>query len=181
MIITISGKPGSGKSTVAKNIAKELNLKHYSMGDLRGEIAKKHNLTIDELNKLGEKEDWTDKEVDDYQKELGEKEDNFIVDGWISFYFIPNSIKIFLDINLKEGAKRIFKDQRPDEERKSSIEEVYRMIKKRLDQTSDRYKKYYGVKDFTDKANYDLIIDATKLTIEQVANKVLEFVKKHNI
>lgn len=180
MIIAISGKPGSGKSTVVKSVAKRLKLKYYSIGDLRGEIAKRHGLTIDELNKVGEKEIWTDKEVDDYQKRLGQTEDDFIVDGWISFYFIPNSIKIFLDVDLHEAAKRIFRDQRPDEEHKSSASEVFKMINSRLEETKRRYEKHYGVKDFTNKKNYDLIINTTTLTINQVVDKVIDFVKNKN-
>ncbi len=39
MIITIAGMPGSGKTTVAKILADKLNLKRYSMGDLRGKMA----------------------------------------------------------------------------------------------------------------------------------------------
>jgi len=50
MIITIGGEPGSGKSTVANIVAQKLGYKHYSTGDLRGEIAMRHGLTIDELN-----------------------------------------------------------------------------------------------------------------------------------
>ena len=41
MIITISGLPGSGKSTIGKMLAKKLGYKFYSMGDLRGKIEKK--------------------------------------------------------------------------------------------------------------------------------------------
>ena len=60
MIITISGKPGSGKSTIAKILAEKLKLKHYSAGDFRREKAKKLCLSLEEFNKLGEKKDFTD-------------------------------------------------------------------------------------------------------------------------
>ncbi|MBU0540313.1 AAA family ATPase, partial [Patescibacteria group bacterium] len=67
MIITISGVPGSGKTTVAKILAERLGMKFYSMGDLRGKMATERGLTIDELNKLGETEAFTDNDVDTYQ------------------------------------------------------------------------------------------------------------------
>ena len=41
MIITITGLPGSGKTSVAKHLAKHLHIKHYSMGDLFRKIAHK--------------------------------------------------------------------------------------------------------------------------------------------
>ncbi len=91
MIITISGLPGSGKSTVGKILAKKLGYEFMSLGDLRGKIAIDRGITIDELNHLGEKEGWTDKEVDDYQREYGKTHDNLVVEGRLSFYFIPRS------------------------------------------------------------------------------------------
>ena len=51
MIITISGKPGAGKTTVGKAVAARLGLEFYSMGDLRGKMASDRGLTIDELSK----------------------------------------------------------------------------------------------------------------------------------
>jgi len=177
MIITISGMPGSGKSSVAKELAKGLNLKHYSIGDLRGKIAMDKGMTLDELNKIGEKEDWTDKEADLYQKELGEKEDNFVIDGRLSYYFIPKSFKVFLDVNSRTGAERIFKDQREDEEKKESIEEMEQAIDQRFESDKKRYKKYYNI-NFPNKKDFDLVIDTTNLTLKQVVEKILKAVKK---
>ena len=80
MIITITGKPGSGKSTVGKLVAKTLNYKFFSAGDLRGEIAMKHGMTIDQLNEVGKTEIWTDKECDDLLAKMGEEQDNMVFD-----------------------------------------------------------------------------------------------------
>ncbi|MBW2997298.1 nucleoside monophosphate kinase [Candidatus Woesearchaeota archaeon] len=176
MIITISGAPGSGKTTVAKVIAEKLGYKHHSVGDLRGEIARRYGMTIDELNEVGKKEIWTDKEADDLTKEMGEKQDDFIIDGWVAFHFIPHSIKIFLDVEPLEGAKRVFKHQRPDEAKQDTPEGVLAMLNKRRDETNDRYKKYYNV-DFLEKKNYDLVIDTTNLTLDQAIQKVMDFIK----
>ena len=46
MIIAISGKAGSGKSTIAELLAKKLKLKHYSIGNLMREMAKKKNISL---------------------------------------------------------------------------------------------------------------------------------------
>ncbi|MCX6742416.1 MAG: cytidylate kinase family protein [Candidatus Pacearchaeota archaeon] len=175
MKITISGLPGAGKTTIAKMLAKKLKYEHWSLGDIRGEIAKKHHMTIDQLNEVGKKEIWTDKEVDDFQKKMGEKRDNFIMEAWIGFHFIPDSIKIFLEVDMKEGARRIFLDQREDEEPKENAHEVEKMIKKRLEGSRERYKKYYGIKDFTDRKQFDIVINTTKLTKKEVVKEILGF------
>ena len=51
MIITISGTPGSGKSTVAKMIATKLGFKHYSTGDFMRQMAKERGISLEELSK----------------------------------------------------------------------------------------------------------------------------------
>ena len=91
MIITISGIAGSGKSTVAKLLAKKLNYKHYSIGDFMREIAKQRKTTLLELSKEAEKDSSIDKELDQKQIELGKTQDNFVIDSRLGFHFIKNS------------------------------------------------------------------------------------------
>lgn len=111
MIITISGTAGSGKSTVAKLLAKELDLKHYSIGDLMRKIAEERGLTLLELSKKAEESPDIDQELDKSQIELGKKQDNFVIDGRLSFHFIPSSYKVFLKVSDNEAAKRIFNEK----------------------------------------------------------------------
>ncbi len=176
MIVTIGGRSGAGKTSAGRALAKKLGYKFYSMGDLRGKMALERGLTIDELNELGKKEIWTDKEVDEFQAKIGKTENNFVIEGWLSFYFIPNSFKVFLEVDPRVGAKRIFKNQRPDEPKQKTVLGVLRMIKKRMTESQKRYKKYYQVDCFDTKC-YDLIIDTTNLTINQVVNKIISELK----
>ena len=74
MIITIGGQAGSGKSSVGELLAKRIGYRYWSMGDIRREMARKRGMTLREFNKLGEREDFTDKEVDEFQRELGKKD-----------------------------------------------------------------------------------------------------------
>lgn len=178
MIVTISGMPGAGKSTIAKLIAKKLNLEHYSGGDYRREIAKQMNISLAELNKLGEKEFWTDKQADDWQKNLGKTKDNFIIDSRLGFHFIPNSIKILLKVSLEEGAKRILEESREHEKFKN-LKEAEKFCKERMESDIKRYEQYYNV-NLYDENNYDLVIDTTNLQIPEVEKKVLNFIKLKN-
>ena len=180
MRITISGTPGSGKTTVAKILAKQLGLVHYSIGDLRGKMALERGINIDELNKIGEKENFTDQKVDEYQREIGKKEDNLIIDGRLSYHFISNSVKIFLDVNLKTGCKRIMKDKRADEKSFETIKETEQHIKNRIKSDNYRYKKYYHL-NYKDKTQYDLIIDTSEMTIEKVVDTIVKYLKREKI
>ena len=180
MIITIAGMSGSGKSTVGKFLAERLGLKKYSMGDLRRKMASDRGMTIAELNKLGEKEGWTDKDADDYQKNVLSKEDDFVIDGRLSWFFIPDSIKVFLDVDPKIGAERIFLEQRGAErgEKKwKSVEEVEKFNEERLKSDIKRYEKLYGINPYN-KENYDMIMDTSDMAIDEMNNNILKAIKK---
>lgn len=173
MIVTISGLPGSGKSTVGRMLAKKLGYKFYSMGDLRGKMAMERGLTIDELNKLGEREAWTDRQIDDYLIKLGKTKNNFVIDGRLAFHFVSQAFKIFLTIDPKEAARRVFKNPRPDEPKVKSMKELQTIMAERVKSDERRYKKYYQV-NFQDPHHYNLILDTTKLRPKQIIAIILE-------
>ena len=179
MIITISGNQGAGKKTIAKKLAEKLGYKNISVGDLRGEIAIEHNMTIDELNEIGKIDDWVHKKADQKIINIGKEKDNFVIDGWIAYHFIPHSYKIFLEVDEIIGTKRIFQNQRPDEKACNTIEELKEMLKIRLNMTREQLQKYYGV-NFLNKSNYDYILDTSNLTPEEVINKIKEKIPYEN-
>ena len=177
MIITISGKAGSGKSTVAKMLSEKLKLRHYSIGDLMRAMADEKKLSLLELNRIAEKDKSIDFELDSKLKELGKTKDDFIVDGRLTAFFIPNAkVKVFLDTNDNVRAERILKDKR-EHEKSKGLKDMIAKIKNREDSEKKRYKKYYGV-DYLDKKLYNLVIDTTKLNPNEVVEKIMEFVNK---
>ena len=175
MIITISGKAGSGKSTVAKEVAKKLNLKHYSIGDLMRQIAKEKNMSLIELSRLAEKDRSIDTELDKKNIELRE-EDNFVIDGRLTAFFSPYAeLKVFLECKDKVRAERILNDKR-EEEKSRNINALIKKIKQREQSERKRYKNLYDV-DYYDKKLYDLIIDTTNLSVKEVVEKIIKAVK----
>lgn len=176
MIIAISGKAGSGKSTIARLLSERLNLKHYSIGDLMRAMANEKGLSLLELNKQAEKDKSIDFELDDKLKELGKTKDNFVVDGRLTAFFIPNAdVRVFLDADDKVRAERIMKDRR-EHEKSKSLNGTISNIKRREESEKKRYKKYYGV-DYLDKKLYNYVIDTTRLTPDGVVEKIMDFVK----
>ena len=182
MIISISGAEGAGKSTIAKMLAEKLNWPRYYMGGLRRQKAAERGLTLAEYNKLGETDPSTDLEVDEYQKKLGETEDNFIIEGRTSWHFIPQSFKIFLDVDINEAAKRIFEALKESPERNEdsnikSVEDMIESLKNRRESDMKRYQKYFDINVF-DLTHYDLVLDTTNLEIEEVFKETLVAIEK---
>jgi CMP/dCMP kinase len=182
MIISISGSHGSGKSTIAKMLSNKFGWPSYSMGGLRREAAKKKGLTLAEHNKLGEEDPSTDLEVDLYQKNLGQTKNNFIIEGRTSWYFIPHSLKIFLDVKKEIGAKRIFdhlgkENDRNEGRNLNTLNDVVLSVTERYESDKKRYKKYFNI-DVYDHSNYDFYLDTSNLSIEDVFKKTLTFIKE---
>jgi cytidylate kinase len=182
MIITITGTPGSGKTTIGKALAKRLGLEFFSTGMFRREAAKKRGMTLEEYNILGETDPSTDHDADEYQKKLGMEKDNIIIEGKIAFHFIPHSIKLFITASEDVRASRIFNDKNwRNQEKPKNVEEQKRLNAERVAVDNFRYKKYYGI-DYANEKHYDFILDTTdESDVEKNVDRVMEFLnsKKH--
>ena len=171
MIITISGKAGSGKSTVAKEVAKKLGLKHYSIGDLMRKIAKEKSMSLNKMSRLAEEDRSIDMELD--KKTIGLRAAaNFVIDGRLTAYFLPYAdLKVFLDCDDEVRAERILKDKRSDEKSKN-LKELVKKIRQREQSERKRYSKLYKI-DYRNKKLYNLMIDTTNLSIKEVVDKIM--------
>ena len=96
--------------------------------------------------------------------------------GW---YAVPESFKVYLKVDINIAAKRVFNDEtRRDSERKfETVEEQKQDIEKRYNLENARYFELYGVRK-EDESNYDLVLDTSNLTPNEVADKIEEEYKK---
>lgn len=181
MKITISGNAGSGKSTIAKLLAEKLHFTHESTGDFFRQLAQERNLTLMQLTKESEKSPDIDKAVDAMSAEFGKTHDDFVMDSRLAFHFIPDSIKIFLDVHPSTAAERIFKDPQQSRavEKNTTLEQVQEDIQKRKESEIKRYKELYNL-DHTDPEHFDLLIDTTEETPEKILDIIINFLKVNN-
>lgn len=169
MKIVLCGRIGSGKSTIAQRIAKELGLKHYSDGDLIRALAMDKGVKLETFVK--QRSDAVDLIIDEKTRMIGKKEDNFIFDSRLAFHFIPDAIKIFLEVSEEVGAERIFKHPRKSEAPVKTTKELIKKNKERWETDRQRYKRLYGV-DINDMKNYDIVIDTTKRDVEDTVHEI---------
>lgn len=180
MIISISGTPGSGKSTIAKALAEDLGLEHFSTGDFARKLAEREGLSLKQLSELAETDPSVDREIDDMTRELASK-DGFIIDSRLAFHFLPSSLKLFVKCSPEIATRRIFRDAlegKRNVEGISSFEQALAATKNRFDSEMLRYRKYYGL-DYTDESQYDIVIDTSDMTKEQAIQSAIDAVKKH--
>lgn len=171
MKIVIGGKPGAGKSTVAKQLAKELKIKHYSTGDFMRELADERGITLLELGQKAVTDSTIDEELDRKQKKLSESDQSFVIDSRLGAFFIKNAFKVFLDCGDDERARRIFAQNR-EKEKNNSLEITKHNMKSREENENKRYHKYYGFNCYH-KQNFDIVIDTGNVTAEEVVNQII--------
>ncbi|MFA5126771.1 MAG: (d)CMP kinase [Patescibacteria group bacterium] len=186
-IITISGPGGSGKSTIAKILAEKLLAKRIYVGGIRRQLALDMGMSLAELNEYALNHPETDVDVDKAAaKQARDLAVNNIViaEGRTQFYFIPESIKIYIKVDPREGARRIWQDLQNEQNKKqrnegqfSNLEEVEAYQKTRQANDLARYKKYYNL-DHTDEKQYDFVIDTTHISAQEAAEKILNFIQK---
>ncbi len=181
MIITFGGSPGSGKSTIATRLAKALGYKRFYMGQIFRDVAKKRGMTMEEFGKHCEMNPETDREVDAYQAMLGKQRKKFVIEGRTSYHFIPHAVKIYLYVTTHVGSQRILADMKKNRKRNEvrsvqSLASFERTVKRRMESERRRYKKWFGINPFM-RSNYDLYVDTTKLTKEQVYSRVVGFLR----
>lgn len=180
-IITLSGKPGSGKSSTADRVAELLGYTRYSAGDLVRSMIRKKGLTLDEFNKMALKNHNLDHQIDEELRNLRNVQD-VVIDSRLGFYWIPESFKVYLDLDMEVATARIFKDSVGNElreysEESSSIEEVQALVQARLQNEVRRFKTLYGVNPYS-RNNFDLIINTSRHSPQTVALTVFDTYKK---
>lgn len=179
--ITISGDLGGGKSTIAELISRELHIKKYSTGDIQRKIASKYKMTTLDLNVYMKDHPEIDDEIDNFTKRLNSRKESFVMDSRMAWFFIPDSLKIYLIVKPSIAAKRIYNDQYRINEKYKGLEEATKDILRRKDIENERFKKLYNV-DSNDMVNYDLIIDCSFISINELFSVIInQFQKWKNI
>lgn len=176
-IITISGNLGSGKSTVSRYLSNDFGYAIISIGDLFRKIAEEKGMTINDFSEYIKDKPEYDKKIDEQVKEIGTQSDNLIFVSRVAWHFIPDSFNIFLYVDERVGTKRILDDTSRVGEKYIHYQEALEKIHRRFENSKIRYLKEYGI-DITNPDNYDLYLDTTFLTPEQVTEIIVqEYIK----
>ena len=173
MLISITGRLGSGKSTVCKIMKERYGFEIYSTGTINREFARR--LGISTLNKRLNEDPSLDHEIDGTVTKLSEerKDDKLIFDSRMAWHFAKNTFKIFLTIEPMEAARRVMKDQRGAEERYTDVNDACDKLVERSRVERDRFVDIYGV-DYYDYNNFNIVVDTTSRTPEEVVAIIME-------
>ena len=173
LVIAISGRPGSGKSTVAKLLASRLGLEHVSAGDFMREMASERGISVLELSRIAERDEAIDREIDERSRALGESGRSVVIDSRLAWHFIPHAVKVFLDVTIEVAAERIFGAARSSESENVDLQSTIEATMERAASESLRYQQYYGI-DYLDAGNYDIVIDTSHSDAAAVTDELVD-------
>lgn len=176
-IITISGRPGSGKSTAAKAIAAVLGYQHFSSGDLFRAIARERGIDVLQANLSAEENAEIDHLVDGRLRDIGANENQVVIDSRMAWHWMPFSFKVFLDLDLAVAAQRILASL---DEKRLQAEHIptdptdyAQSLQHRLASESRRYMALYQADPY-DLSHYDLVVDTAANDADQTIKLILD-------
>lgn len=170
MLITISGLPGSGKTTVARLVAAALGLEHVYAGDIFRRQAEAAGLSLQDYARQAETDHSIDRRLDRQMQERAKRGD-VVLEGRLAAFMADRAgveaLRIFLDAPEAVRAERIVGREGGDTRSK------LREIQAREESDARRYQEIYRV-DYHDRSRYDRVIETGTRTPEEIAAEIVD-------
>ncbi len=169
MLITISGLPGSGKTTVARLVAKELELEHVYAGDIFRKQAVAAGMSLEAYSRLAETDHSIDRRLDQQMRERA-KRGQAVLEGRLAAFMADeagvSALKVFLDAPEPVRVARIATREG------GATEERLRETQQRESSDARRYQKIYGY-DYHETRHQDLVLRTEGHTPEELAREIV--------
>jgi CMP/dCMP kinase len=176
MLLTVSGPPGSGKSTTAGLLAETFGLDHVSGGDIFRELADERGYTPLEFNKLAEENESIDRDLDRRLREIAMEEDDLVLESRLAGWLAGDhaDFRFWLDAPAQVRGERIADREEKDPQR--ATEET----KAREASEAQRYEKYYGI-NIQDLTIYDLSVNTARWDPDAVLDMLVTAVEEYHV
>jgi predicted cytidylate kinase len=168
MLITISGTPGSGKTTVARLLSKRLGIEHIYAGDLYRREAESRGLTLEAFNRLAETDHSIDRALDQRMTEYA-RQGGVVLEGRLAAFQAleqkVDALKVYLTASDEVRAERVSQREGGDKHA------VLRVNDERQSSDAKRYRAIYGF-DLEDTSIYDLVLDTDHHSPNALADRI---------
>ena len=175
MRISISGPPGSGKTTICALVASKLGYEYLLVGQIFRQMALERKVALNTFGRLAEENETIDKELDDRMLSLARSKDDIVIEGRLSGPLLKAKkvpvFAVYVDAADDIRAERIAKREGKDPQK------VLQEIRTRERSEKRRYEAYYAI-DPTDPSHYDLWLDSSNTPAESLAETIIAEVRR---
>jgi cytidylate kinase len=157
LLVTISGLPGSGTSTVAARVAAELGIERLDGGAVFRGLAAERGLSVAEFGVVAQSDATVDVELDARLAARAQAGDLVLesrLAGWIATNEGLAAVRVWLGCDEGERARRVAVREGV------SVEDALGANRERERSEASRYLAYYDI-DLGDLSIYDLVLDST--------------------
>jgi cytidylate kinase len=170
LLVTISGLPGSGTSTVARLVADALGLERLDGGTVFRSMAADRGMSVGEFSAVAERDDTIDVELDRRLAERATQGDVVLesrLAGWIATNGHLPALRVWIDCAADERARRVASREHLD------VEVAAEANRAREGSERARYLAYYDL-DIDDRSPYDLVLDSGRAAPEDLVRAIVE-------
>ncbi|WP_418282761.1 (d)CMP kinase [Halorubrum sp. DTA98] len=175
MLITVSGPPGSGKSTNAAGLAEALGLDHVSGGDIFREMAAERDMTPVEFNEHAEEDAAIDRDLDRRLYEIATTRDGLVLESRLAGWLAGDhaDLRFWFDAPVDVRAERIA------EREEKPVGRAREETQRREASEKKRYREYYGI-DIDDLSIYDAAYNTARWGPERFLDALVATVEAYD-
>jgi cytidylate kinase len=169
VLITISGLPGSGTTTVSRLVADALGLERVPGGEVFRQMAAESGMTLAEFGVHAQVHHEIDIELDDRLTEHARRGGCVIesrLAGWLVTRAHLDAVRVWIDCADEERARRVAARDG------TTAAQALADNAERAQVEHARYLAVYDI-DLTDRSIYDLVLESTEAPPELLADRVV--------
>ena len=168
MLLSISGLPGAGTSSVSRQVAARLGVEHVDGGSVFRALAAERGMALADFGALAEVDDTIDRELD-ARLAARARAGDVVLESRLSGWILANEglagLRVWISCDPAERARRV--GQRDG----GSIDDAVAANQAREASEAARYLAYYGI-DITDLGVYDLVLDSTDTPVVDLVEAI---------
>jgi len=174
LLITVSGPPGCGATTLCNRLSAAMDCPYVSGGDIFRELAEENDISLNQQIAEADTSDSIDRALDDRLQSIAEKwgaaDKPFILESRLAGWLAGEHADLRLWLDAPEAVRLDRIDGRVETEAEMRVREV---------SEAGRYQSYYDI-DVDDREFYDLQINTARWDKEGVFDLVRAAIESYD-